>query len=145
MSILEIRNFTGKNIVPSFFEKTAKQALKHEKISRKKTIELAFVGKKRMAALNIRYRGIDKATDVLSFGADKFAEKFGNTSLGEIVICPNIVARQAKISGNAFRTELSRVFIHGILHLLGYEHVRDAKKARAMIKKEEEILAGLKK
>ncbi len=88
--------------------------------------------------LNRRYRGIDRATDVLSFPMED------DYLLGDIIISLDRVDAQAERYGVSREEELSRLFIHGLLHLLGYDHVRGGAQARRMKKKEEELLATLR-
>ncbi len=68
-----------------------------------------------LRGMNRRFRGIDAATDVLSF-------PLGDGVLGEIWICPSLVRRNARLFGQSEETELLRVCIHGMLHLFGYDH-----------------------
>ncbi|MFH1451223.1 MAG: rRNA maturation RNase YbeY [bacterium] len=105
-----------------------------------KDLSIAFVGPKRIRELNNKYRGEDKATDVLSFSAAEdsfFKKKIFPTELGEIIICPAIVKKNAKEAKTAFSKELKRVLIHGILHLFGYDHEKGEKEKRAMERREE--------
>jgi probable rRNA maturation factor len=77
------------------------------------------VGNGRMRELNKKYRRKDKATDVLSF-------QYGNS--GEVAICLKEVKKNAKKFKSTLNKELTRVLIHGILHVLGYSHKGMAKK-----------------
>ncbi|MBI2484839.1 rRNA maturation RNase YbeY [Candidatus Uhrbacteria bacterium] len=99
-------------------------------------VSVALVGKSAMQKLNHAYRGVDAPTDVLSFSYDD-EEVFG-----EVVICPAIAKGQAQAEGIAVRTELLTLFVHGLLHLFGFDHIR-AKDARVMIPLQERILARL--
>jgi probable rRNA maturation factor len=81
---------------------------------------VALVADRRVRTLNRRYRGIDRATDVLSFPADA-----RGTFLGDVVIATGVAARQARAAGHSVRTEYRVLALHGLLHLLGYDHVRD--------------------
>ena len=75
--------------------------------------------------MNRNYRGLDKVTDVLSF--EWHDEIPGEESmLGEIYIAREQVKRQAPEYGNSFYAELKRVIVHGLLHLSGYDHIKDA-------------------
>jgi probable rRNA maturation factor len=74
-----------------------------------------------MRELNLAYRGKDYATDVLSFLADPPNEGH----LGDVVIATGIAARQAREAGHSLRTELRVLALHGLLHLLGYDHEHD--------------------
>ncbi|MBI4433316.1 rRNA maturation RNase YbeY [Candidatus Uhrbacteria bacterium] len=78
-------------------------------------LSVAFVGPQRMRTVNRGYHGEDRVTDVLAFsGAPE--------SFGEILICPAYVRQQAKKAKEPVRREMVRVFVHGVLHLLGYDH-----------------------
>jgi probable rRNA maturation factor len=99
------------------------------------SITLALVGNARMRALNVAYRGKDYATDVLSFPAadtphprveSARALRAGGGHLGDVVIATGVAARQAREAGHSVRTELRVLALHGLLHLLGYDHERDA-------------------
>ena len=84
------------------------------------SVTVALVSDARIRALNRRYRGKDRATDVLSFpGA-------APGMLGDIVIAAGVVRRQAQAAGHSVQTELRVLALHGLLHLLGYDHERDA-------------------
>jgi probable rRNA maturation factor len=82
-------------------------------------VTVALVPDERIAALNRRYRRVDRATDVLSFPSDAPGD------LGDIVIAAGVARRQAREAGHALRTELRVLALHGLLHLLGYDHEQD--------------------
>jgi len=82
-------------------------------------VGIALVSDARVRALNRQYRGLDYATDVLSFPANS------NRFLGDIVIARGIARRQAHEVGHDEPTELRVLALHGLLHLLGYDHERD--------------------
>ena len=89
-------------------------------------VAVALVGDRKMRALNQRYRGIDRATDVLAFPADPACGPRGAPRvLGDIVIATGVARRQARDAGEPLETELRRLALHGLLHLLGYDHTRD--------------------
>lgn len=104
------------------------------KILTKKDIELLVVKNDEIKELNKEHRNIDKATDVLSFPMDF---EMPNMPLGSIVISTDFVEEKSKEYGHSFNEELSLLFIHGILHLLGYDHEVDQGEHRA---KEEELI-----
>jgi probable rRNA maturation factor len=90
-------------------------------------VTMVAVGDAKMKSLNRRYRGKNKVTDILSFGNDdRFASPplrlSAPSPLGDIIICLPQVSRQAKKIGRAFRDEMALMVVHGILHLLGYDH-----------------------
>jgi probable rRNA maturation factor len=87
-------------------------------------VSVALVGDARVRALNKRYRKRDYATDVLSFPAA--AQTRSPTAyLGDIVIARGVARRQARAAGHSERMELRILALHGLLHLLGYDHERD--------------------
>ena len=99
-----------------------------------KDIELLIVKNDEIQKLNKEHRNIDKATDVLSFPMDF---DMPNMPLGSIVISTDFVEEKAKEYGHTFNEEFSLLFIHGILHLLGYDHEVDNGEHR---QKEEELI-----
>jgi len=80
---------------------------------------IAFVSDKRIRALNRQFRGVNKATDVLSFPAE---EEF---NLGDVAVSVDTAAVQAKENGLAFDEEIAQLILHGLLHLCGYDHETD--------------------
>jgi probable rRNA maturation factor len=92
-------------------------------------VTVALVPDARVRALNRRFRRKDRPTDVLSFPADEHprqAPPSGRPALlGDIVISLGVARRQAAAAGHAFGTELRVLALHGLLHLLGYDHERD--------------------
>ena len=108
-------------------------------------LSVALVSDRRMRALNRQFRGKDEVTDVLSFPAnDRSAPAVA--FLGDIVIASGVAARQAKSAGHAIRTEIRVLALHGLLHLLGYDHDADDGKmarAEARLRKKAGLPAGL--
>ena len=82
-------------------------------------VTVALVPDTRVRALNRQYRGQDKPTDVLSFAAEE------RGTLGDIVIATGVARRQAGEAGHSLGTELRVLALHGLLHLLGYDHEGD--------------------
>ncbi|PJJ96160.1 rRNA maturation RNase YbeY [Lysobacteraceae bacterium NML03-0222] len=96
-------------------------------------------------ALNRHYRGKDYATNVLSFPAERPPGLPKNARfplLGDLVICAPVVAREAAEQGKPVNAHYAHMTVHGVLHLLGWDHENDAD-AQAMEQLEREILAGL--
>jgi probable rRNA maturation factor len=95
-----------------------------------------------MRELNSRFRGVDKTTDVLSFPMGDTS--FGDAGpLGDIVISVPRAEMQAREYGVTFRDELLRLLVHGLLHLVGYDHEINPYQKRKMEKKERELLDAL--
>jgi len=134
--MLEINNLTADPVDEGFLKKITVTVLNKKKQVEKR-LSIALVGQKKIKDLNKKYRNKGRPTDVLAFPGDKQA------GLGEIVICPEEVKKNAKRFNSAYRKELARVLIHGILHLLGYDHERSEFEAKKMIKKEDHYLSLL--
>jgi probable rRNA maturation factor len=90
------------------------------------TLTVAVVPDVRVRELNQRYRRKDSATDVLSFPADEPGE------LGDVVIALGVARRQAEKAGHSLATEFRVLALHGLLHLLGYDHERDTGEMRRL-------------
>jgi probable rRNA maturation factor len=94
-------------------------------------VSIALVGDASIRALNRTYRGQDHATDVLSFPSGNaglsggISRPAGGRFLGDIVIARRVARRQARRAGHSEGTELRLLALHGLLHLLGYDHERD--------------------
>jgi probable rRNA maturation factor len=111
-------------------------------------ISVLLISDSGIRKLNRCYRGIDKTTDVLSFpqtesiilGTELQSPDY---ILGDIVINIHQAKRQAEEYGITFYEEVTRLLIHGLLHLLGYDHEKDGYQAAKMKRKELEILGGI--
>lgn len=107
-------------------------------------ISLTWVDDDRMRELNARWRGIDRVTDVLSFECDSPEDAFPGepVELGDIVLAPDQIARQAPGFGNSPVDECRLMLVHSILHLLGYDHIEEDE-AQVMEAREDELLRAL--
>ncbi len=103
--------------------------------SGEKDISIAFISPSKISILNKKYRDKEGPTDVLSFPGDLF--------LGEVLIAPQVVKKQAEESGIDFDDQLKRVLVHGVLHLLGYDHKNKKQKEEMRAKEEEFLKRGL--
>jgi probable rRNA maturation factor len=97
-----------------------------------------------MRALNAHYRGMARPTDVLSFPMSEGDSLVPGGLLGDIVICVPKALSQSQEYGVSFYDELLRLLVHGLLHLLGYDHERGSYQKRKMERKERELLDALK-
>jgi probable rRNA maturation factor len=104
-------------------------------------LSIRIVGAARSRGLNARYRGKDKPTNVLSFSGAGVAPD-GMNHLGELVICAPVVAREAASQGKSAESHWAHMTVHGVLHLLGFDHAHDAE-ALKMEAKEVQILDRL--
>ena len=101
----------------------------------RREISVAFVGDREIKKINKIYRGLDQTTDVLSFSGE-------DGSLGEIVLNPRQIKRQARRFNNSAERELAFILIHGLLHLVGYDD-RTEKGRLRMIRRGEEFMKKL--
>jgi len=123
--MIEVNNLTAKKINEKFFKKVSEVVFKSEK--KRLELSIVLVGEKRIRKLNKKYRKKNRLTDVLAFSYNHS---------GEIVICLEQVRKNAEKFNFNCKKELTRVLIHGILHLLGYDHEKSQKKAELMKKKQ---------
>lgn len=141
--MIEVNNLTAVPLDEAFLKKIASLVLEEEGIEEEPILSLAFVGPGRMRQINKQYRGKNRVTDVLSFGESKtsFAKfKIGplekTKGLGEIIICPREAAKAAKRTDSSFEKEIITYLIHGLLHLLGYDHEKSETEAVRMENKQ---------
>ncbi len=105
-------------------------------------ISLSFMSSGEMRELNGLYRGIDAPTDVLSFPlweGEELPEGWGEIALGDIVIAPDVVKDNASNANSSPERELFFVLVHGLLHLLGWDH-QDEEAESTMIERQERYL-----
>jgi len=121
-------------------------AVRAEGLPESAQLSVALVGESRMAELNGEYMGMKGPTDVLSFPIEDFStgvpdqdEDAPPLLLGDIVICPAVVSGNAKAAGVRFEDEMALMVVHGLLHLLGHDHVIE-EEAEKMEQREREIL-----
>lgn len=139
MTQIEISIIGSNPKTPAWFKNACLQTLKKTKISKKNKFELniVFASNKKIQSLNKKYRNKDKPTNVLSFPAydpkDIYPAGF-NIPLGDIVLSLPTIKREAKEQGKTFDDHLRHLVIHGLLHLVGYDHEndKDAKKMETL-------------
>ena len=93
-------------------------------------LSVIITGAKEIKALNQTYRNEDRPTDVLSFNNEYIDPETGNQYLGDIIIAYPIAKAQAKAAGATIGAELELLTVHGMLHLLGYDHSEPEEKAK---------------
>lgn len=118
--MIELDNRTEKNFDFSAIEAICAKLTDQE-------VELILTDNDEIAVINSQFRGMDKPTDVLSFPSDPFP----GAPLGSIVISVDKVASVSEELGHSENDELSLLFIHGLLHLLGFDHEVDNGEMRA--------------
>tara|TARA_B100000676_G_C18073025_1_gene845639 strand:+ start:1192 stop:1617 length:426 start_codon:yes stop_codon:yes gene_type:complete len=116
--ISDTNNYT-RSFNKSIFNKILIKSLKYLKIS-SKIIFITFISDYRMKKLNYMFKKNNKSTDVLSFNYDNKM----NEVLGEIFISTNYCKKNIKTNNNSLKKEIILIAIHGILHLIGYNHTK---------------------
>ena len=123
-----------------YLKKVLKTALKHENVDNA-NFSIIFVDEDTIKEINREYRGKDSVTDVISFAFEDSGKVVYNNVrlLGEIYICIPRMMSQAKEYGHSEKRELSFLAVHGLLHLLGYDHMTKEDE-KIMFSKQELIL-----
>ena len=131
----EINDLVGVDFNYNYLDKVIKRVLKHEHV-KNAYFGIIFVDLKEIQRINKEYRGIDKVTDVISFALEDRKDNINMDMhiLGDIYICIPKMIEQANSYGHSIKRELSFLTVHGLLHLLGYDH---------MTKEDEEKMFGL--
>ena len=128
--MIEIANHTKIRLPLGLLLRAGENVLAREKKERGR-VSVACVGEARMRALNKRYRGKEYVANVLSFAGD-------GKELGEVVLCPLRIRKDAAEYGIIFKEALARMLVHGLLHLIGYDHEKSGSRAGRMERKEKE-------
>ena len=134
----------------SYFEKVAKVIINHLSLDGYFIFEVNLVDIETIHRINREYRNIDRPTDVISFA---FEDDFEGESkiilsndlprdLGEIFICSDVCINQAKEYKHSLKREMTFLFTHGLLHLLGYDHM-ELEDEKEMFKLQDEIMEKL--
>lgn len=147
--MVNIVNRTKYSDFNEFFpliDKYYKKTLKVLQIEDKYALSLIIVGPKTIRTINRDYRNIDKETDVISFALlddNDIYEDEGIIELGDIFINRNRVLSQAKEYGHSETREFVFLFVHGLLHLLGYDHMK-LEDEKVMFALQKKIVGNLK-
>ena len=142
MNEFEIFNETDYKLDLEFEKKLIEYALKYKKISNA-IFNVIFINNEEIHKINKQYRGIDRETDVISFALEDNKEinlEVGRL-LGDIYISVDKIKSQAKEYGHSEKREMAFLTVHGLLHLLGYDHM-NKEDEEIMFKEQELILDG---
>ena len=147
--MVEIFDLTRKKELGVYFkdiEKYYKKALRVLEIRDDFDLSLIIVGKTKIRNINKNYRNIDRVTDVISFAeidSDDYDYLCDEVNLGDIFINVDKVYSQAKKYGHSIKREFVFLFIHGLLHLLGYDHM-EKEDEKIMFALQDKIIGDLK-
>jgi probable rRNA maturation factor len=105
-------------------------------------LSIAFVGRRAIARINAEHLHHAGATDVISFGFSRVADD--DPVVGDIYICPDVARANARARGIGVREEVTRLVVHGVLHVLGHDHPADAGREQSdMWRRQERIVRRL--
>ncbi|MFM8192535.1 MAG: rRNA maturation RNase YbeY [Actinomycetota bacterium] len=144
---IELTNLTKNEIDESSLIALADFALNSMGIHNDSDLSISLVDEDEMSALHVRWMDEPGATDVLSFPMDEMRPNSaanGPGMVGDIVLCPDYASRQAAQAGHSLHEELELLTVHGVLHLLGYDHRVDAEK-KVMFDLQDEMLMKWRK
>jgi probable rRNA maturation factor len=128
--------------IQKLLKNAAEATLAHEGVSADADLSLAIAGDAQLKKLNRQFRDEDHATDVLSFPSGVQDIESGRRYFGDVIISLPRARAQAKAAGHPLQAELQLLAVHGVLHLLGYDHATAAERER-MWAAQDEILNGL--
>ena len=124
---VEVTNETVWQIDGKVFSDLGIWVMDQMRVSTQSDLTIMFVDPDPIAQLHMRWMNLEGPTDVMSFPMDELRPGDGKTTmegvLGDLVICPWVAAQQAAAAGHSTMQEMMLLTIHGILHLLGYDHV----------------------
>lgn len=143
MSIdLQILEQFQSQIETPLLEKAAQAVLRHQAVVDQVDLSIIISDDDQLRQLNLQFRDVDAPTDVLSFPAGYVDPENGAIYLGDVLIsCPRAAA-QASAAGHSLMAEIQLLVVHGILHLLGYDHA-EADEQERMWAAQDEILQQL--
>lgn len=113
----------------AFIEPTAVAVLRQQGVDEASDLSVVIDGDAKLQELNLQYLSIDAPTDVLSFESDEIDPETELPYLGDIIISLPRAEAQATSAGHALQSELQLLIVHGVLHLLGYDHAEEDEKA----------------
>ena len=103
-------------------------------------VSITLLGRCEMASLNARHLGHRGPTDVISFGLSRAANRASDVAIGDIYIAPAVAARNARERRLPARQEIDRLVVHGVLHVLGYDHPEGERRERSPMWRRQEAL-----
>ena len=129
MITIEISDCFRSFIDAQLVEQAAVTTLHHQSVGRTAELTIVISDDEHLQSLNNQYRDIDAPTDVLSFPADFIDPEIEAPYLGDVIISYPRAKNQAEVGGHEVKAELQLLVVHGILHLLGHDHVQPAEEA----------------
>jgi probable rRNA maturation factor len=145
VSVVVIDNRSDEELPLEEYHRFASFVLSKFSLPKDAELAISYVTPGEIQFLNHHYRGVDEATDVLSFECDAFDDEEDalfpgdDHLLGDVIIAPVVAREHARGFGTTFESEMLLMLVHGILHLLGFDHIDDEDYER-MRAREDELL-----
>ncbi|MFM7948960.1 MAG: rRNA maturation RNase YbeY [Actinomycetales bacterium] len=139
---IELTNLTNFSMDEEILKSLANFALQKLGIHPDSELSISLVDEDEMSSLHMRWLNESGPTDVLSFPMDELKPESavnGPGILGDIVLCPKFAEAQAKSAGQTLEKEVELLMVHGVLHLLGFDH-RESDEKTIMFSQQDEIL-----
>ena len=147
IDVVSENNLWSKRIkkIDVFFNSLVKAfPKKYRFIKKKVSLTILLSNNKNIKKLNKKFRNKNKSTDVLSFPSEKKLNIKKSPYIGDIVVSYDFINKPKVLSALEFKNKVTRIFIHGFLHLLGYDHIK-LKDFKVMLIEEEKIYQTIKK
>ena len=142
------------NFIKKYLKQIEKELSRRKVFLKAKSLTIAFVSTENIKQLNKKFRSKNKVTDILSFSDQegkksvtlplkksllKMVNNIEGVSLGELVLCPSYIRKKAQKRRVSVREETAYVLLHGLLHLLGFEHEKSRKEAQKMYSLQDQV------
>lgn len=128
MILITVHDNFKESVADKFLISAAETALLECDVLDSPSLLIRITDNEELKSLNMQYRGIDKTTDVLSFPTDFMDPDLDSQYLGDVVIAFPKAEEQSKMRGHSVEAELQLLVVHGVLHLLGYDHADQRQK-----------------
>jgi probable rRNA maturation factor len=145
---IEVSNESGIDVSEEELISVARFVIEKMKVHPAAELSMVLLDTSSMADLHMRWMDLPGPTDVMSFPMDELepggrpdAPEPGPAMLGDIVLCPEFAAKQAETAGHSLGHELALLTVHGVLHLLGYDHA-EPDEEKEMFALQRELLEG---
>jgi len=144
---IEVANESGAEVAEALLVSVARFTLGRLQVHPAAELSMVLVDSPTMAELHVQWMNLPGPTDVMAFPMDELrpggrpdAAEFGPSMLGDIVLCPPFAAKQAREAGHSLDDELHLLTVHGVLHLVGYDHAEPAEE-QEMFRLQNQLLA----
>jgi probable rRNA maturation factor len=130
MENIHIAEQFDNEVDPGALEKAALLTLAEQSPAEEVNLSVVVEDNQQLHALNLEFLGVDSPTDVLSFFEDELDPETGERYLGDVIISYPQAQKQGSIAGHSTGSELDLLVVHGVLHLMGYDHSTDEEKEK---------------